>query len=368
MAEIFQIAESFRAALLQKERAAAVRLVKAYGASWNRLSKELAALTKQIEDARARGEFVNQSWLFRQERYRKLIEQVTWEVAKFAEFTEGVITKEQRVAVKTALNDSQRLLLASAEATGGVSGAFNRLPVSAVENIVGFLGNGSPLNTLLREFAPAARQQVEQGLINAVAQGWNPRKTAKEIRGALGGNLNRALKIARTETIRAYREASHENYLANEDVLDGWVWLSARNRRTCPACFAMHGTFHPVTERMASHVNCRCAMVPWTKPIDGVPDTRPKIEPGEDAFAKLPAADQREVLGNAFDAYKAGKIKLTDLVGRKDSVEWGRSYHALPVGRALAGEGQFPGYQPTPKQDSGLLGLLLLNGSPGEVN
>lgn len=234
MADIFEIAEGFRAALLKNERAAAVRLVKAYGAAWNRISADLAKLNKQIDAARSRGEVVDQWWLIRQERYRSLLDQITREMSRFADFAESQITAEQRRAIAAARNDAQRLMIAAVgEAPEAIAPNFNRLPASAVENLAGFLSNGSPLNRLLGEFAPSARQQIEQGLMSAIAQGWGARKTATAIRKALGGNLVRALRIARTETIRAYRETTHRVFQANADVMDGWYWLSARNRRTC---------------------------------------------------------------------------------------------------------------------------------------
>jgi hypothetical protein len=48
------------------------------------------------------------------------------------------------------------------------------------------------------------------------------------------------------------------------------------------------------------------------------------IEPGEKAFERLSDTEQLNILGPAkFAAYKDGKIKLTDLAGRKYSKEWG---------------------------------------------
>lgn len=355
MADIFEIAEGFRAALLKNERAAAVRLVKAYGAAWNRISADLAKLNKQIDAARSRGEVVDQWWLIRQERYRSLLDQITREMSRFADFAESQITAEQRRAIAAARNDAQRLMIAAVgEAPEAIAPNFNRLPASAVENLAGFLSNGSPLNRLLGEFAPSARQQIEQGLMSAIAQGWGARKTATAIRKALGGNLVRALRIARTETIRAYRETTHRTFQANADVMDGWYWLSARNARTCPTCWALHGTFHPITERLAGHVSCRCTQMPRTKSLaelgfPGAPDTRPAVKRGEDLFADQPADVQQQVLGAAFAAYRDGRIKLTDLVGRKESPQWGASYYTLGVGRALNNEGRFPGYSEPPK-------------------
>lgn len=256
MAEIYAIAEDFRAALLKNERAAAVRLARAYNQAWTALQANIAEITRRIESARAAGEEVNADWLRRQARYRALLDQVAAELAKFADLAAKEITKEQRAAVRTAQRDAERLLLAATGEPPGVDLTFNRLPVKAFESQVGFLSDGSPLANLLGELGPAARKAVEASLLQAVALGQNPRKTAAKIREALGGNLTRALRIARTETIRSYREATHQTFEANAEVLDGWTWNAALNGRTCAACIALHGTFHKTEERMASHVQC----------------------------------------------------------------------------------------------------------------
>jgi len=170
---------------------------------------------------------------------------------------------------------------------------------------------------------------VRDALGTGAAAGQNPRTITRQIRQALGGNLVRALTIACTEVMRAYRESSRRSYQANSDVVKGWIWHSALGTRTCPACWAMHGTFHRLDEQLDDHPNGRCAMVPVTKTwqelgFKGIPEARRQIETGADLFEKLPDADKEKVLGKAgFQAYKAGKLKLGDFVGRKRSREWG---------------------------------------------
>lgn len=348
--EIYDLADQFRAALLQKERAAAVRLVRAYGQAWQRLQANLDAVTRQIESARTAGEEVNAEWLRRQKRYRDLLDQVAAEIAKFAEVVGREITKEQRAAVRAAQKDAQRLLLASTGDVPEVELTFNRLPADAAENLIGFLGDGSPLADLLGELAPAARKGVETALVNGVTLGHGARKIAGEIKVALGGNLTRALRIARTETLRAHREASHQTYQQNQEILEGWVWNAALNERCCVACVAMHGTFHPVEERMATHVNCRCAAIPRSKSwaelgFPDLPETRPPIQSGIDWFEKQPESAQRAIFDSpgSFEAWKKGELKLQDFVGRRESAAWGASYYQLSLGPAKKGLGRWPG-------------------------
>lgn len=336
MPDIYDIAMGFRAALLSRERAAAVRLVKAYGVAYKRIQGQLEKLLTEMAKKRAAGETIDPAWLFQQERYRALLNQVTTEVAKFADVANSAITEQQRQSVNAAIKNT-RQLITSADAAS-ISGSFNQVPFRAVENLVGFLGDGSPLNSLLGQLAPSARAKVESGLIEGISAGFGPRKIASRMKDALGGNLKRALTISRTETARAYREASHRTYQQNADVLQGWVWVAALSRRTCAACIALHGTIHPVTERMASHVNCRCVAIPA---LIGEPLP---VERGVDWFADQPADTQAEILDSpeAVKAYRGGKLRLEDFVGRRDDMRWGSSYFQLGLARAQNGEGRFP--------------------------
>jgi SPP1 gp7 family putative phage head morphogenesis protein len=341
---ITDIADAYRRALLKKERKAALRLVDAYGTAWARLSKNLEKLTAQIAEARAKGEVVNQFWLLRQQRYGDLLRQVNEEMRKFSDLAEATIVKQQSAAVKAGLNDSAELVEAAA-GSADVGTVFNRLPAAAVENLVGTLGNGSPLRTLLDQLPRSGRAIVEQGLIEGVALGRNPRAIARQIREGLGGNMVRALTIARTETLHAYRQASIQNYRANSDIVTGWYWRSGRGRRCCASCCALDGTFHPVAEPFRSHPRCRCVAVPAVRGVT--------VDRGVDWFERQDAETKRAIIGTdkGYELYKRGELKLGDFVGLKRDPRWGDTYHQLSVKRAVAGEGQFPGDAAKPPQN-----------------
>ena len=312
-----------------------MRLITVYGTIWSRLSKQLAVINQQIEDACARGEIVNQFWLFRQQRYGDLLRQVDQEFKRFSDVADVTITKQQSAAAKAGLGDSVALMERAAESTG-IASTFNRLPVAAVENLVGFLGNGSPLRSLLDQLPRTGRQIVEQGLIEGVALGRNPTAIARTIREGLGGNLTRALTISRTEVLRVYRESSRQNYAQNRDVVQGWYWRSSRSRRCCSVCIALDGIFHAVTEPMRPHPRCRCTMIPAVRGVT--------VDRGTDWFKKQPAEVKRDILGTdaGYEAFKKGDLKLEDMVGLSRNPIWGESYVQLSVKRALAGEGAFP--------------------------
>lgn len=328
--DIYGLADQFRNALLRQERAAASELVRAYGAAWGRIRERLTALTRDIAEVRAAGGTVPMEWLLSQERYRLLLPQVEAELRVFAQFAEHRIIAEQAEAVSAAQAHAGQLMLRGlGPPPVGITVTFARLPAGAVTDLVGFLADGSPLRAILAELGPAAASAVQTALLAGIATGQGPRDIAQAVQRAFGGNLARALTIARTETLRAYRESSRRVYEANSDVLEGWTWHAKLDTGTCAFCWSMHGSLHEVTERFASHPRCRCASVPLTKTwpalgSPGVRETRIEVPAGAQRFARLSTADQHAVLGPAkFAAYQDGAMSLEDVRGFRLDPRWG---------------------------------------------
>ena len=157
------------------------------------------------------------------------------------------------------------------------------------------------------------------------------------MRTAYGVGLNRALLISRTETLRAYREATAQTYQANADILEGWIWSSALDRRTCASCWAMHGSVHALDEKLDDHPNGRCAMAPLVK---GRPNRIGAV--GAERFATLSEADQRAILGpGMYEAWHDGQVSLVpgaanSIVGRRDDAQWGTMRYARSL-RSIVG-------------------------------
>lgn len=328
MADIFDIAADFRAALLRRERSAAAAMVRAYGLAWRGIREELDALNAAIAEEAQRGP-IPTSWLYEADRLPRLLARIRTAIDRYSVFVEQSIAELQRDAVQLSQAHAEALMLASfGPIPAGASVALASLPDDALIDLAGFLANGSPLRQLLESFGPRAELAAERALFTNIAAGAGPRQTAAALRRALGTTLTRSLTISRTESLRVYREGSHRAYQRNETVLEGWIWWSGTDRRTCAACWAMHGTFHPLWERVNDHPNGRCSALPRAKSWQALgydlPDTRPTYETGVERFARLSAADQREVLGpGKFALYESGQIGLPDLVGVHIDAAWG---------------------------------------------
>lgn len=149
----------------------------------------------------------------------------------------------------------------------------------------------SEIRAALQAFANGAWDDVARALALAAAAGANPRVTTKILTVTFGRDGVQAMTIARTETLRAYREATRVTY--REAGVEEWEWRSARSRRTCAFCLAMDGKRFPVDEPLRSHPNCRCTMVPV---VEGYRPPR-GYQTAEDWLREQPAEIQDEILG-----------------------------------------------------------------------
>lgn len=270
----------------------------------------------------------------------RLIDLLSQTRARLSELAEmGATTTEQAQAdvVARTVRDVERLTAAAfGEVPAGVQVSFRRLPVAALEEFVGLSGDGSPLLDTFRLAVGPLSDELAGVLYGGIAAGQNPRQVAREVSARIGVRRARAESIARTEMIRAYREASRRTYEANSGILEGYVRLCARDSRVCPACWALHGTLYPTSERMPTHANCRCVMVPRTRTLseitgdEEIPDERPVYEDGETLFARLSNEEQREALGpERYRLYQSG-VSLSAMV-RVERSKWGPTTRVLPV-------------------------------------
>lgn len=187
-----------------------------------------------------------------------------------------------------------------------------------------------------------ADEVIRRRLVRGVAQGQNPRVVARRmvvgVRKDFNQALTRAMNIARTEMLDAHRAAAGVVQGNNADVLEKWMWSSALDRRTCPACFGMHGSEFPISTPGPDDHQCgRCQRIPVTKSWAdlGFPNLvePPSLMPDAgDVFGALSRADQLNIMGQArLDLYDAGNITLSDLVRSRSNPGWRDSIEVTPL-------------------------------------
>lgn len=348
---LYTQAEEFQAALARRDARVARELADAYGRVYADVLDSFEALNAAVRERLEAGDIVRDRDLIRMRRYQRLVRQVEELTGNYAAFASERITQAQAEAVRAAIRDAGELIRIAAE-TGllqdvqlppGVSLAdilptFSRVPEESLQFLVGTLGDGTPL----REYFLAGTanvpplpqsvvDQIRRNLAHGLTIGWNPVTTARLFREAMGVGLNRSLRIARTETLRSYREASRANYVANG--INEYEWLATLDVRTCLACIALDGQRFSTEQPMQNHVNCRCTMVP-VLPFD-IPRIRRAKYPerafftgtGEQWFESLTDAQKLALMGpGKFEIYRQGRATLQDFVDEQHTETFGVNF------------------------------------------
>lgn len=295
------------------------------GRKWQELERSLEyaiqRLVTEISVQQANKMPVNSNALYKLESYRDLLKQVSAEAKRYEAFASGVIGEEQ----KAYIDLGGRVAVDVMQTSPSWSGQLRRINPRVVEKMVGVSADGAPLFDLLkqRSLTTTMVEGMTKQLIEAVALGYNPEKTARALATGLQGGLTKALTIARTEQIRVYRQASLDQYAAGGVVQ--YQRHAAKGERTCMVCLALDGQIYAIKDGFASHPNCRCNMVPVINGLEYSPR-----ESAQDWFTAQPISVQQQVLGAHYDAWKNG-TKLIDMVHTTDDPVWGPTLRTVPL-------------------------------------
>lgn len=283
-----------------------------------RLEAEIAELLYRIEKQRRIDGNASPADLIQKARLNQLLDSITDEIRAASVRLGKVVESGQRSAVEIAR--------VQAEQTPELRSQLFFFDSAATTELIGIAGDGSPLAVHFAKIARPARQAMFEALFFGVAAGKPNATIAKEIRDAIGGTTAQAMTITRTETNRAYREASRKFY-DEVDGVKGWRWLAATEAEPppCPICWALHGRIFKTKTKFGTHPNCRCTMIP-------VFDLKEKFETGPQLFAKLTEAQKRAILGpGRLELYKQG-AKLSDFVETNKTV-FGIGRRVKPLSR-----------------------------------
>lgn len=216
--------------------------------------------------------------------------------------------------------------------SGRMSGdAFEQIVSRTQERIV----------SLMQPLSSEAQAAMRRELVTGIAQGRNPNVTARRMLARLesgfNGGLTRAVRVARTEQLDAYRTANGQQAAANSDVVSGWRWVATLDGRTCPACLSMHGSEFP-TEQFGpeGHPNCRCDRVDVTRSwrdlgfaVDEPPDVLPDARGW---FESQPVGTRRQIMGpGRLGALEDGTIGWDDIPRRRANEGWRDSFEVTPL-------------------------------------
>lgn len=284
------IIQQMRATQIARSQAASRRIIRAYGDVYADINRQITDLQRQIAAAKAAGgdDAVNISWLYREQRLQTLKGQVAGAVGRFGDDANKLVDQLARDAATTGAHDANAAIQALLEQKLQDAGlerlspdlleAFSRLPTAAIEDAANNAfryyragaagGRIRTVASIFNELGPDAAKRMQNIIVSAVATGQAPEVTARILAKQMGIALNRALTVARTEQLSAWRRSNIATFRQNDDVLDGWTWLTGPD--PCPFCAAQAGRLHKLDEDMATHPNCRCSASPHTKSLDDI--------------------------------------------------------------------------------------------------
>ncbi len=315
---VIRILKEFRNALLAREDAQLQRMAKQWLQMEQSLQVDMQVLAQQLDYAKQHGLVVTEQLIAKQAEYQRLEAQLHDQVLKYVrDHAVADIAGEQLAYAEHGIKGAVDAIKASYV---NLVPTFNQLPVDALSDYIGMLGDGTPLYRLLKEAYPDALDGIVKALLNGMARGLGPRQIAEDMSHGMGLGLERITTIARTEQLRVWRVATAKQYQESK-VVTRSRRLATHDSRVCPACLFSDGEVVPLGEVLHDHPRGRCTSVPEVK---GAPMITWQL--GKDWFLHQGDSIQHEILGpKMFNLWKQTGFDLTSLVGVSKSEVWGDS-------------------------------------------
>ncbi len=334
--DIERAADRYRRSIDERERVAIRSTLRAYRIA-------IAAVDSRIEQLRIDLERIPEAeWrryeIEQQERLRENLQRELDIAAR----TSAKAIDEQRAAAFVEGRDITRAAVVESLAAAGaqpfaaaLGGDLNRASLQAV---LAQVQERSAVTAMLRSHSQTGATAAADRLVTAVALGENPRKIAAAIRSDLQTEAWKALRIARTEVIRAHTAGAIGQMRQTPTITPSYEW-SARGD-SCIACLANHGKVFSVDTVPARHPNCRCVMLPVViDPTTGKPLSQP-IETGQDVIDRMSMEDAAARFGarraELLKAPGGARVPLADMQMIRTSETWGDTVGITPL-RDLVG-------------------------------
>jgi SPP1 gp7 family putative phage head morphogenesis protein len=309
MSEVDKLLADQRKALLAKDGA----MLQMMADRWGGVQRALAGNFELLaQDIMAAGIKSTQPWRITElGRYQTLMTQVKEQIALYSSSVSRDIAGYQSQFTQLGLFDTGQVF----DVAGMTQ--FNRLPVNAVNTMIGLAQDGSPLQKILSATHIDAVDGIMKELINGIALGLNPKEMARRMANGAAGSLNRMMTIARTEALRSYRDATFQQYAATG--VQQWQRVEAKDSRTCPGCLALDGRLYPMNRKPFDHPRGRMTLIPVLKGLDKRPSA-------ESWFYSQPIDKQKAQLGAArWDGLTKGLFNWGDMAKVTNDPVWGDS-------------------------------------------
>lgn len=266
------------------------------------------------------------------DEYQAWLARMNSEMRDFSAILRNSMIEVSDDAIAVGVDSAQTMTLATAgRGEALVANAWVRPNLDAIRANVDYM-DGSQMAYRINNFAPNAVREAQDLVIGLVAQGVNPRRIASELNRQLMTPLGWSMNMARTVQIWSYRSGVHQTYRANDHILEGWVWMSARDVRTCISCWGKDGTVHSVNEVLNDHHQGRCTPAPIVKGARWHFERRK----GREVFNELDERDQEFIMGGAmFRAWRAGEVNFDQFSQKYDDGVYGEMLRASSLSSIL---------------------------------
>jgi len=218
------------------------------GSKWDSVSKRLDSMILEL----ASKEDLSKNQLFRLDLYKEFLKESKAQTKIFTEFSNEIIIDNERVYAKAGLDLTQSQISL-------VKVNFQKIPLEATNKMIGLTSDGTKLYDLIAKSYPQSIEMLTNTLVQGIALGQNPMRTASLMKEDMDFNLKRARTIARTEQLRVMRETSREQMIESKVVKE---WERIEREDACDECQAVDGQRYSLDEIFDTHPNCRGAMLP----------------------------------------------------------------------------------------------------------
>ncbi|GHE47392.1 hypothetical protein GCM10017673_56560 [Streptosporangium violaceochromogenes] len=319
-------------------------LVEAWVRAWDQMAVEVAVGIGEVLAA-GDGQWPPRRTIERTARMMSALDTIAAALTRLEQLTRSQTAAGAAEAARVAF-DGQSELIASQLPHGSTQASAARYRQQQPDTIDAIVRRtAEQIHAAHWPLAEEATAAMKRELVRGVVVGDNPRTAAarmlKGLEGEFNGGLTRALVLSRTEIIDAHRQAAEIAQADHADVLDGWVWHAELNKdrgRTCPSCWAKHGTLHPLSEPgPLDHQSGRCSRLPKAKSwaalgFTGLDEPEDQIPTGQQVFAGLPADEQAAIMGRRRrELLQTGQIDWADLSQLRTTPGWRESYGVRPV-------------------------------------
>lgn len=311
-------------------------ITQAWATAWSEVSAELLDILTVILTDVGR---VNATAVVRYERLARVLAGIADHLDELAGQLQVRVTNDLADVLDHA-EVGTRELIAAQRLSRSVPGRY--VPTPALQAIV--RRTTQQVTSTALPLADETYATILGELTRGVAAGDNPKATAARMLRRAEDLHNfgaaRAVNIARTETLDAYREGSRAAQDAHADLLAGWAWIAHLGSRTCRSCLAMHGqVFGLEVPGPDDHQQGRCSRVPVVREADGSVDLS-WIPSAEDHFAQLTEEEQRALLGRrGYDAWAAGDFPIEAWTKTRHTDGWRDSQVPASPATTSSGDG-----------------------------